>query len=246
MSKNHLIVAWRNIKKGKAYSALNIIGLAIGMACCVLIFLYVQHELGYDKYHQGGNRIFRVAQKIQKDSAELDTARVATPLIPAIRNNFPEVESAVRFQLSTWDNLVERKETKHYEDWVMIAENDLFNVFTIPFVRGNPQNALDRPNTVVITERIARKYFGQDDPVGQTLVLWGRDREVTGVVADSPENTHLKYDVIMSLSGLEKVWNLDNWGWTGFYAYVKLKPNVDPRDFEDKIRHIAIQYVQDT
>jgi putative ABC transport system permease protein len=243
MLANYLRTAWRNLKKYKLYSFINIAGLAIGMACSILVFLYVHQELSFDRYHQDGDRIFRIAQKILEEQTELNTARVATPLIPAMRESFPEVESAARFQLATWDSLVERGVTKYYEDWVMIAENDLFNVFTIPFVRGNPDKALDRPDTVVITERVAQRYFGQDDPVGQTLVLWGKTVEVTGVVANYPKNTHLRYDLITSLNGFERVWNLDNWGWTGFYAYVKLKPNVDPKNFEQKISHIANNYI---
>jgi putative ABC transport system permease protein len=242
MISNYLKIALRNTRKHKIYSFINIMGLAIGMACCVLAFLYVRHEQSYDKYHEDRDRIFRIAQKIQKDAAELDTARVAAPLIPAIRESLPEVESAVRFQIATWDSLVEREETKYYEDWVMIAENDIFDVLTIPFIRGNPENALTRPSTVVITEKVALRYFGQDDPLGQSLVLWGNPVEVTGVIADYPRNTHLRYDIIVSLNGFEKVWNLENWGWTGFYAYVKLRPSVDPGIFEEKIRHIADRY----
>ena len=245
MILNYLKIALRNIRRHKIYSSINIIGLAIGIACCILVYMYVHHELSYDRYHQDGNRVFRIAQKIQKDAAELDTARVATPLIPAIRESFHEVESAVRFQLATWDSLVEREDTKYYEDWVMIAENDIFNVFTIPFIRGNPKKALDRPRTVVITESVAQRYFGHGDPLGQTLVLWGNQVEVTGVVADYPKNTHLKYDIIISLNGFERTWNLDNWEWTGFYAYVKLKPNVNPKNFEEKVRHIANVYAQE-
>ncbi|UCE43247.1 MAG: ABC transporter permease [Candidatus Aminicenantes bacterium] len=244
MISNYLKMALRNFRRHKIYSFINIMGLAIGMACCILVFLYVNHELSYDKYHMDGDRIYRIAQNIRKDVAELDTARVATPLIPAVRESILEVESAARFQLATWDSLVERGEKKYYEDWVMIAENDLFDVFTIPFLRGNPEKALDRPRTVVITERVAQRYFGQDDPVGQTLRLWGNQVEVTGVISDCPKNTHLKYDIIISLNGFERIWNLDNWGWTGFYAYVKLRPNVEPKNFEDKIRHIADIYAK--
>jgi putative ABC transport system permease protein len=244
MVSNYLKIVIRNFRRHKIYSVINIMGLAIGMACCILVFLHVHHELSYDKYHQDEERIFRIAQNIRKEAAELDTARVATPLIPAVRESFPDVESAVRFQLATWDSLVERGEAKYYEDWVMIAENDLFDVFTIPFIRGNPENALERPRTVVIAESVAERYFGHDDPIGQTLLLWGNSVEVTGVIADYPKNTHLKYDIIISLNGFERTWNLENWGWTGFYAYVKLKPHVDPQNFEVKIRHIADTYAK--
>jgi putative ABC transport system permease protein len=245
MIRNYLIIALRNARSHKIYSSINIIGLSVGLACCILAFMHVHHELSYDRYHQDGDRIFRIAQNIRKEAAELDTARVAAPLIPAIRESFPEVESAARFQLATWESLVERGETKYYEDWVMIAENDIFDVLTIPFIRGNPEKALERPRTVVITEKVARKYFGQEDPVGQTLHLWGNPVEVTGVVTDYPKNTHLKYDVIISLTGFERVWNLENWGWTGFYAYVKLNPHVDSETFGKKVGHIADVYARD-
>jgi putative ABC transport system permease protein len=245
MISNYLKIVIRNFQRHKIYSVINIMGLAIGMACCILVFLYVNHELSYDKYHQDEDRIFRIAQNIRKEAAELDTARVATPLIPAVRESFPEIESAARFQLATWDSLVERGETKYYEDWVMIAENDIFDVFTIPFIRGNPEKALERPKTIVITESVAERYFGYDDPIGQTLLLWGNQVEVTGVVSDYPKNTHLKYDIIISLNGFERTWNLENWGWTGFYAYVKLKSNVDSQNFESKIRRIADRYTKE-
>ncbi len=245
MIRNYLKMAFRNARTHKIYSLINIIGLSVGLACCILAFMHVHREMSYDRYHRDGDRIYRIAQNIRKEAAELDTARVAAPLIPAIRESFPEVESAARFQLATWESLVERGEIKYYEDWVMIAENDIFDVLTIPFIRGNPEKALDRPRTVVITEKVARKYFGREDPLGQALVLWGNQVEVTGVVAECPEDTHLKYDVIISLNGFERIWNLENWGWTGFYAYVKLKPRVDPENFEKKVSHIADVYAGD-
>jgi putative ABC transport system permease protein len=245
MIVNYLKTAFRHLVRYKTYSLINIMGLAVGIACCLLVLMYVSHELSFDSFHHDVDRIFRIAQRIQKEAAELETARVAAPLIPAIRENFPEVEHAVRFQLATWDSLVERGEKKFYEEWVMIAEGDIFKVLTIPFVRGNPEKALDRPGTVVITERIAKKYFGSEDPINETLTLWGNAVEVTGVIQDCPGNTHLRYDIIVSLNGFEDVWNLDNWGWTGFYAYVKLKPFVDPKNFEEKISHIASIYARE-
>jgi putative ABC transport system permease protein len=245
MIANYLKTAFRQMFRHKAYFLINIVGLAVGIACCLFAFLYVFHELSYDRYHVDFDRVFRIAERIQKDSAELETARVATPLIPAIKESFPEVDHAVRFQVATWDNLVERGDKKFYEEWVLIAENELFNVLTIPFIRGNPEMALVRPGTVVITEHISKKYFGNENPLNKILILWGNPVEVTGVIQNCPDNTHLRYDIIISLNGFEKVWNLDNWGWTGFYAYVKLKPHVDPALFEQKIRHVADRYISE-
>jgi putative ABC transport system permease protein len=243
MFTNYLKIAFRHMFRHKTFSSINIMGLSVGIACCLLVFMYVSHELSYDRYHRDVDRVFRIVQKIQKEAAELETARVATPLIPAIRENFPEVDHAVHFQLATWDSLVEREEKKFYEEWVMIAENDLFNVLTIPFIRGNPEQALARPGTVVITERLAKKYFGNEDPINKTLILWGNPVEVTGVIQNCPDNTHLRYDIIISLNGFEEDWDLDNWEWTGFYAYVRLKPHVDSELFEQKIRHVADLFI---
>jgi len=242
MIVNYLKTAFRHMFRHKAYSLINVMGLAVGIACCLLVLMYVSHELSFDRYHHDVERVFRIAQRIQKEAAELETARVAAPLIPAVRENFPEVEHAARFQLATWDSLVERAEKKFYEDWVMIAESDIFNVLTIPFISGNPEQALVRPRTVVITERIAKKYFGLEDPLNRTLTLWGNPVEVTGVIQNCPKNTHLRYDIIISLNGFEELWNLDNWGWTGFYAYVKLKPHTDSELFEQKIHDVVDMY----
>lgn len=242
---NYIKIAFRHMSRHKAFSLINLMGLSVGISCCLLVLMYVFHELSYDRYHREGDRVFRIGQRIQKEAAELETARVATPLIPAIKESFPEVDHAVRFQVATWDNLVERGEKKFYEEWVMIAGGDIFKVLTIPFIRGNLEKALVRPGTVVITERVAKKYFGNEDPLNKTLILWGNSVEVTGVIQNCPDNTHLRYDIIISLNGFEKVWNLDNWGWTGFYAYVKLKPHVDAALFEQKVRHVADGYISE-
>lgn len=244
MLSNYLKMALRNLKKHKIYSMINISGLAIGMACCILIFLYVGFELSYDRYHNDVERVYRVALKVKQESIEKGTARISTPVIPAIRNDFPEVEYATRFQTQEWRrNLVEQEDNKFYESQVMVADNEIFNVLTIPFFNGYQETALTRPNTIVIAQGMAEKYFGQVDPIGQILHIWERPFEVTGVVYDAPDNTHVKYGFIISLASFENEWNMDNWGWTGFYSYLKLKPGIDPDVFEDKIRLIANQYI---
>ncbi len=241
---NYLKIALRNIKKHKIYSLINISGLAIGTACCILIFLYVSFELSYDKYQTDADRVYRIAMKIEQESIERGTARISTPVIPAIRNDFPEVEAATRLQTQEWrQNLVERENNKFYESQVMVADNEIFNVLTIPFSKGYQKTALIRPNTVVIAQSMARKYFGQMDPLGQILRVWGRPFEVTGVVFDAPDNTHIKYGIIISLASYESEWNMGNWGWTGFYSYLKLKPGINSEVFEEKIRHIANMYI---
>jgi putative ABC transport system permease protein len=244
MVSNYIKIALRNIRKHKIYALINISGLAIGTACCILIFLYVNFEMSFDRYHDDAERVFRVAMKIENVSDVLETARISTPLVPALRDNFPEVEYATRVQTQEWRrNLVEHEDTAFYEKLVMVADTEIFNVLTLPFLKGRQETALLRPNTVVISQSMANKYFGQMDPFGQIINIWGRPFEITGLVKDAPENTHAKYGLIISLASFEDEWNMDNWGWTGFYSYIKLKPGVDPGVFEEKIRNIGRLYI---
>jgi len=140
-------------------------------------------------------------------------------------------------------NLVARGDLRFYESRVMVADDSIFNILSIPFLRGDPENALTRPGTVVVSLDMAEKYFGQMNPMGEMIDIWDRPFEITGVVSTAPENTHVKYGFILSLNGFERTWNLDNWGWTGFYTYLKLRKGVNPYVFERKIQNIANLYI---
>lgn len=244
MLGSYIKIAFRRIKREKGYYFITITGLSIGMACCILIFVYINHELSYDNYHKDVDRIYRIPTIVKSGSQEKPFARGLTPLIPALQKNFPEVESAARFHYLRTSNVkVEYKDRVFKEETLMLADSELFSVLTIPFLSGNSSTALDRPRTIVITEEIANKIFRREDPLGKTLKVNDSDYEITGVIKNPPENTHLKYDLILSLKTMEKRMNMDNWGWTGFYSYVKLLPNINPLDFERKIRKIAHNYL---
>ncbi|NIR48896.1 FtsX-like permease family protein [candidate division KSB1 bacterium] len=247
MFRNYVKTTFRNIKRQQAYSFITITGLAIGIACCVLIFMFVSHELSYDNYHKDVERIYRIPTIVKSKSVERPFARGLTPLIPTLRENFPEVETAVRFHYwSTANVKVEHDNQVFIENSLMVTEPELFRVFTIPFLLGNPATALDRPGAIVITREIAYKIFPNESPLGKTLKVNGREYEITGVVENAPENTHLRYDIMLSLKTVENRMNLDNWGWTGFYSYVKLFPNVNPQEFEENIRTVAHDYIGET
>ncbi|MEE9168447.1 MAG: ABC transporter permease [bacterium] len=244
MFKNYVKITLRNIQRQKGYSFITIAGLSIGLACCIIIFMYVSHELSYDSYHKDADRIYRIPTIVKSGSTEKPFARGLTPSIPEIRNNYREVETAVRFHyLSTANVRVEYDNQVFVEESFMVTDSELFNLFTIPFLLGDPATALERPNTIVITNEIAAKIFRKDNPLGKTLKVNGGDYEITGVIKNAPENTHLTYDIILSLKTVETRMNLDNWGWTGFYSYVKLYPNVNPQVFEKKIRKLAHNYI---
>ncbi|MFC1492665.1 ABC transporter permease [candidate division KSB1 bacterium] len=245
MFKNYLKIALRNFKRYKGYSFINLIGLAIGLTSCILIFMYVSFEYSFDDYHPDIDRLYHVKMRVNSNYF----SNYSSPaVIPALKESFPEVEEGARVNFGgRW--LVKNGEKLFYEEEVLFSESELFNILYIPFIHGDPSTALQRPNTVVISERIAQKLFNRDDVVGESLTInmnnFINDYEITGVVEDFPENTHLKYDLIVSIKTVEEFWNMNNWGWTGFYSYIKLRPEVDITEFNSKIERIAYNYARE-
>ncbi len=209
MFRHYFIVAVRNLLKKKSYSMINIIGLAIGIACCILILLYVQDELSFDQYHENVDQIYRLV--LERHAAEKMSLDISTPppLASALTNDFPQIIHTVRF-LNT-DNpipLVNHGDKRFYERHFFFVDPNVFDVFTIPFILGDPNKSLQKPNSIVITEETARKYFGDENPLGKTLTFNNYlDLEVTGVVQNSPSNSTLKFDFLASFSTL--------YGWLG-------------------------------
>jgi putative ABC transport system permease protein len=242
MLRNYLKIALRNFQRHKGYSFINIAGFAIGMACCLIILIYVRHELSYDNYHKDVERTYRIPIDIRTKTANRVFALVSPTVAPALKADFPQVEYAAR-AIPTSSRLVKKEERLHYEDLFMYADQELFDIFTIPFIQGSPQDALTRPQTLVITERMALKYFGNSNPVGETLEINQRVYEITGVVVNSPENTHMKYDLIASLETLRDWEEMTNWHSTMFYTYLKLRPEVNVEEFSQKVSRIADKYV---
>ncbi len=242
MLKNYFKIAWRNFHRHKGYSFINTAGFAIGMACCLLIFIYVRHELSYDKYHKDVERIYRIAQDIRTQTANRVFAPISPMVAPTLKADYPQVENAAR-AMTTSSRLVRREETFFYENYFMYADQELFDIFTIPFIQGNSKEALTRPQTVVISERMALKYFGRANPMGKTLEINKREYEITGVVADPHENSHIKYDLIASLGTLSNWSEMSNWYSTMFYTYLKLKPNVNVEEFSQHVSSLADKYV---
>ncbi len=244
MLKNYLKVALRIILRHKGYSLINITGLAIGMACCIVVWLYVGSERGYDTYHQDADRIFRVAMELSTSTGTSKYAVTAPPVAPTLRSEFPQVQYAARILYLETTRLVKRGDKMFYEGGFVYADQDIFNVLTIPFLRGNPEEALDRPGTLVIPQRLAQKYFGNEDPIGQTLNLDGRDHVITGVVGKPPANTHFQFDTFVSMEGLrDQAW-MSDWTWPGMWTYVKLAPKVDAQTLERQIHNFADGHTQ--
>lgn len=246
MLKNYIKVALRNLNKHRGHSALNISGLAAGIACSILILLYIQFHLSFDNYHEGVDRTYLVGLESRSETGSSYYFVNYTPIGLVIRNNYPEVDMVAR--RTGWSRVVQVKygEKIFYEKWVNFAEEQIFNVFDIPFISGKPEGSLNRPNTGVITQRIAEKYFGDEDPIGKIMSIEFRDIEITGVIENAPENTHFNYEVIISWETTKSMNWAQDWGALVTFVYTRLKPGVDHVEFEKKIAWIAHDHIGET
>jgi putative ABC transport system permease protein len=246
MYKNYFKVAYRNLIKKKAYSLINILGLALGIACCVLIFMFVKDEMSYDNYHAKGERIYRV---IHTEAAEDGTTPYPfwvwnnAPIGPALKNDFPEIDKVVQFSGRS-DILLSYEDKMYQEDGIFFMDSTVFDVFSWKLLKGNPKTALAAPYTIVLTETTARKYFGDEDPIGKTLKgseSSGRsnkgDYTVTGVMEDVPSNSHFRFNALLSMStfrnSIPEIF--DSWGYVDFYTYFLVKEHFDEASFKKKI-----------
>ncbi len=242
MIKNYFKIALRNFKQHKGYSSINLVGFAVGMACGLLILIYIRHEMSYDRYHKDEERICRIVQDIRTQTANRVFAPISPMVAPTLKAEYPQVEYAARV-LTTSSRLVRREEKLFYEDRFMYADQELFDILTIPFIQGNPREALIRPQTLIISEKMALKYFGLDNPLGKTIEINQQEFEVTGIVADPPTNTHLKYDLVASMESLGGWEEMTNWYSTMFYTYLKLRPDVNVEEFSQQISRLADKHV---
>jgi putative ABC transport system permease protein len=243
MLSNYLKIAWRNLANNKVYSAINIGGLAVGIACCLLITLYVTDELSYDRYHQKANRIYRANLGVKFGGSEQLVATTSDMLGPTLKKDYPQVENYARIydagpflikKSGTVDNIREEK--------ILFADSTLFDVFTLPLVAGNPKTALIRPGTIVISETAAQRHFGSQNPIGQVLSLDNKKNyEITGVMRDMPQNSHFRAEFFISMRSLNYDWNqfLSN----NFQTYILLQPAANPAAFKSYFSQIVQKYI---
>jgi putative ABC transport system permease protein len=248
MIKFNLKIAWRNIRKNKVFSAINIIGLAIGMACCLVISLYVWNETHYDTFHSNAKDIFRITNKQNQAGKWYNTA---TTLAPALQKDFPEIKNTVRF--GNWSGLLKNGNKVYEEKNVKLTENSIFSVFNFSLLKGDPKTALLSPNEIVITENIAVKYFGNNwrndtSLLGQVFTLNNQTSfKLAGVAANPPENSSINFDVLLPLTFLFTTdeWS-NNWGANNYHTYVQLKPKTNITAFEKKLATQLKVYKPDT
>jgi putative ABC transport system permease protein len=248
MLKNLLVVALRNFKRDKGYSLLNILGLTIGITFSLLLIFYIKDELSYDRYNKNADNIYRVNSFIkEKDKDMMKWASTPFPLGPALKKDYPEVAEAVRFVGGHGKTMYKNGDLKFYEDKVFFADSNVFKVFSCQFIEGDPQTALIQPNSLVLTQTLAEKYFGKNtSAVGKVLQdSKNGNFRVTAVIKNVPKNSHIIFNVLISKSTLPADF-ANNWGSFGFYTYVLLKPNTNAQAFEKKLVPMYDKYLAST
>ncbi|TVR29223.1 MAG: ABC transporter permease [Balneolaceae bacterium] len=255
MNGINLKIALRDAKKKPVYTAINLTGLIVGVACSVLIALFVWDELKFDRHHEHADQIYRVVQYTETSDNIEHGAITPFPLKDALLNDFPAfIKDGVRFfNLSSEHVSIGNPETneKIRHNSFYFADPSLFKIFDVELLRGNPELALSEPNSVIITGRIARLYFGDEDPVGKTLTLEGRIiLTVTGVMEDWDRNSHFKPEILASFESLRGMWQnydqiTERWRWNPVWTYVLLEPGADSRRIEGQLQEFADRYYSD-
>jgi len=235
---NIIKTVFRSIKKQKLYSFINIFGLAAGMACCILILLWARHELNFDRFHKNFDHIYRIVADWPKYSWE-GVEGTPQPLGKAVKEQVPEVSGAVR--ISNHSRQVFRYQEKaFYESKGLIADPSLFKVFSFRFLKGAPETAFSMPSDIVITEDLAFRYFGEEEPMGKVIEIEGRPAVIKGVVADPPQNSTLRFDYVSSFAFIKELSNYGtHWGAFNFNTFVLLRSDADPVEVGAKITGLA-------
>lgn len=241
MFKNYLKIAWRNLTKNKGYSVINIGGLAIGMACFLVIAMFIRNEMSYDSYHEKGDNIYRIVHHGSEDNLEDRWVWGNAPVGPALKKDFSEVVEIVQFSGRS-DVLLEYNERSFQEGNSFYVDETVFDIFSWPLLSGNPKTALKDPYSIVLTESTAKKYFGNEDPMGKTMDgVGGRANDglytVTGVMKDVPANSHFTFDVLLSMSSFYQTRSeiFEAWGYVDFYTYFLVSDNFDEQAFQAKM-----------
>ena len=250
MFRNYLKIAFRNIARQKLYSFISIGGLAVGMAFCFVILIFLVDEMSYDSFHQDSGLLYRVVRKMP----DMHGPSTRNPLAPALKENFPEVDLAVRTYLLPEPNTLILEKDTFLQEGILFAGSEFFQMFTHKFLRGDPGDLLEDPFSIVLTRTAANKYFGAENPIGQILSFDGEfDLQVAAVIEDVPHNSHLQFEVVLPMNGFNEIhayiygydasYRLaDNWMTGMFHTYIKLHENAEPGLLEQKFPEFLKKY----
>ncbi len=251
MFKNNLKIAWRNLTRQKMYSSIKIGGFALGIAACLLIALFIIDELSYDRHYPNGDRLYRVVLVYNVDGNNFKGATFPAPFAKALKEEFPEVERVGRLNQTEYfgagSNEIRRadKVMNTHEEGFAYADQDLLYILQIPMINGGPAHALDEPGTIVISKRMADKYFPNEDPIGKTFIInnnISKPYRVTGVM-DLPSHSHFQSDFLLTLKGGFYPGEQTNWRSSSYYTYVMLYPGTDVAQLERKFSVITKKYI---
>ncbi|GAB3798982.1 ABC transporter permease [Spirosoma humi] len=243
MLTNYIKIAWRNLIRNKAFSAINIIGLALGLATCMLISLFVLDELSYDRFHDKAGRIVRVFFRGSMQGGKLNESHVMSPVAQTLKADYPEVQEATRLRMGGSPFITYGDKTFRDASLVYVDSN-FFQVFTFPLLQGDAKTALVRPNTAVITQELAHKYFGDANPIGKVLTIksWNTTYQVTGIIDRMPANSHIQADFFASMASFPEA-NSPSWMTSEFFTYLVLPNGYDYKQLEAKLPQVVDKYM---
>ena len=231
-------IALRKIRRQPGYTIINISGLGVGLACCAIMMLWVSNEKSFDRFHTNRDSVYRLIKETRTNGEETLDSRIPYPLAETVIGKIPEVQSYTRYQgVDGWKIIYGDK--TFYNDYLSTADSTFFEIFTFPFIKGDPHSALKNRSSIVLTESMARKYFGDEDPMGKVLSIIQPSLTftVTGLIKDVPENSHLHFDCIIPIVNFWEWWDGRESGWDMimFYTYIQLYPKSSPEDVGQKI-----------
>lgn len=244
MFKNYFKTAWRNLRKNKVLSLINILGLTIGITVCLMIFIFIVNEFNHDSFHKDGARIYRVMRGFESEGKSKSVAYLSGMYAPALENEYRgQIEEVIRVNQN--DNLITLGDRSFHEKKIINPDSNFFSFFSFPLLKGDPKTALKDPHSIVLTETVAKKYFGDaSEAMGKTLML---DKDiplkVTGIAKDISSNSHLEFDIIIPLENYKDASWMTNWSNNGIYSYVKLAPNVSEAQIEKQLPAFMEKYM---
>ena len=242
MLKNYFTIAFRNLRKHSFFTAINVIGLSVGISICLVILLFVRNEYQYDRHHENYDRIYRIHSDIVFGGNHYDMTFAPSPMAATLVSDYPEVETAIRFR-QRGSYLIKREIENIKENNVIWADKDFFKIFTVPLISGNADKALEEPNSIAISKKISDKFFPNESALGQTLIL-NNDitAKVTAVYEDMPATSHFHFDVIIAMAGLEEaqrtVWLSNN-----FQTYILLREGADSQELSGKLPQLVANHM---
>nr|WKN37783.1 ABC transporter permease [Tunicatimonas sp. TK19036] len=243
MIKHYLHVALRNLLKRPFYTTINILGLAIGMACTLLIAVYILQELSYDRFHEKADRIYRLATHLEVGESGFVGAAVSPAVAQPFKEETPAVEMVVRMN-QEGSKIFRKDDLTIKEDKVLVADPDFFRLFSFPLLVGNPESVLQEPNSVVMTQEVASKYFGEEEAVGQTIQMDGQPFQITGIMEPTPPNSHFHFDIVYSFLSDPKS-KIDNWGKIDAHTYFLLREQASIEEVEANLDPLLRKYLRE-